>query len=193
MHQGKPYGTDKELLAAAREGSEEAFRQLFDKYWNDLYRLASRRVSLSEDARDILQEVFLSFWNNLDHIEVEESIGAYLYTSLRNKIFNHYGKQASHLKMLMSRPFNPVLSENTIWNSLQTKELQAVIRTEISRMPPKMREIYLLSKEEQLTIAQISQLLLIAPQTVKNQLHRALERIRQGLRDQSLQGFLFLF
>jgi RNA polymerase sigma-70 factor (ECF subfamily) len=54
-----------------------------------------------------------------------------------------------------------------------------------------MKEIYVLSKEQQLTIADIAVLLKISPQTVKNQLHTALERIREELRKQQLHQFLF--
>ena len=185
--------SDKVFLERAKKGDEIAFRQLFEKYWQDLFQLACKRLRSKDDASDIVQEVFLSLWNNIQQVEIEDSLGAYLFVSLRNKIFNHYEKQALRLKYLLSQPFNPVQSEELIWSNINSKELRSVVAAEISRMPAKMKEIYLLSREQQLSINDIAELLLLAPQTVKNQLHRALERIRESLRKNNLADFVHLF
>jgi len=182
--------SDKQLLADIRKGSEEAFRQLFEKYWEDLYRMAHRRLASPEDIKDILQDVFLSLWNNIDQVNADESLGGYLYTSLRNRIFNFFEKRQNRLNCLMKQPFNPVESEEIIWNRFNTKEIQKVIALQVAAMPPKMKRIYLLSKNEQLTISEIAELLNLSPQTVKNQLHRALERMRHNLQKQNLDKLL---
>lgn len=187
------YSPDKELIARSLDGEQDAFRQLFDKYWNDLYRIAYRRLPSEEDVKDILQEVFISLWNNLPHISVEDNLGGYLYTSLRNRIFNYFEKNQVRLRTLINQPFHSVQSEEYTYNLLYTKELRLVIKAVVSEMPSKMREIYLLSKEEQLTNGEISELLMLAPQTVKNQIHQALGRIRNQLVKSNLYKFLILF
>ncbi len=182
--------SDKLLLAAIRAGSENAFRQLYEKYWEDLYRMAYRRLASPEDIKDILQDVFLSLWNNINEVNADESLGGYLYTSLRNRIFNFFEKRQNRLNCLMKQPFNPVESEEIIWNRFNTKEIQKIIAFQVAAMPPKMKRIYLLSKKEQLTISEIAELLNLSPQTVKNQLHRALERMRQNLQKHDLHILL---
>jgi len=185
--------SDKQLLADIRKGSDEAFRQLFEKYWEDLYRMAYRRLASPEDIKDILQDVFLSLWNNIDQVNVDESLGGYLYTSLRNRIFNFFEKRQNRLNCLMKQPFNPVESEEIIWNRFNTKEIQKFIALQVAAMPPKMKQIYLLSKKESLTIFEIAELLNLSPQTVKNQLHRAFERIRHNLQKHDLPIFIISF
>ncbi|MEO7766066.1 MAG: RNA polymerase sigma-70 factor [Ferruginibacter sp.] len=185
--------TDKELINAACNGSEAAFKQLYQKYWHDLYKIAYRRLPSDEDVKDILQDTFISLWKNLHHLSVNDSIGGYLYTSLRNKILNYYEKNQLKLKILMRQPFNPIQSEADIYSSLYTKELNAVIGEIVAAMPSKLQEIYLLSKEEQLTNGEIASLLMLAPQTVKNQIHHALSRIRKELIKSNLHHFSFLF
>lgn len=182
MNEPKDGVTDKELIAAASKGSEEAFCMLYEKYWHDLYRIAYRRLPSKEDVQDILQDTFISLWRNINHLSDSESLGGYLYTSLRNKIFNYYEKRQVSLKMLMNQSFKPVESEDHISALLYTKDLQNVIKTIVAEMPLKMREIYQLSKEKHLTNAEIAELLALAPQTVKNQIHQALSRIRQELK-----------
>jgi len=182
--------SDKQLLAAIRKGSDEAFRQLYEKYWEDLYRMAYRRLASPEDIKDILQDVFLSLWNNIDQVNADESLGGYLYTSLRNRIFNFFEKRQNQLNCLMKQPFNPVETEEIIWNRFNTKEIQKIIALQVAAMPPKMKRIYLLSKKEQLTISEIAELLNLSPQTVKNQLNRAFERMRHNLQKQNLHKLL---
>lgn len=185
--------SDKALVEQARNGDNAAFRQLFEKYWEDLFRLAYKRLRSKESAEDIVQEVFLSLWNNIQQVEIEGSLGSYLFISLRNKIFNYYEKQSVRLKFLLRQPFNPVQSEEHISSNINSKELRQVVAGEVSRMPPKMKEIYLLSREQHLPIAEIAAMLAIAPQTVKNQLNTALHRIRVSLHKSDLAQFIFLF
>lgn len=172
---------DNELLAASRNGDETAFRLLFEKYWADLFKIALRRLQSAEDAKDILQDVFLSFWNNLHNITVEDSLGGYLYTALRNKIFNHLEKNNNRLHLLMERRFTASDCEETIFSDYCTKELTHYLKTQVKNMPEKMRQIYLLSKEEHMTNGDIAALLNLSNQTVKNQLHNALTRLRASL------------
>jgi len=191
--EGNLYKSDKDLIDQALTGDQNAFRELFDKYWHDLYKIAYRRLNSDEDVKDILQEVFISFWMNIKHVAVKDSIGGYLYTSLQNKIFNFYEKDRVKLIALMNQPFNPVESENSIYSSLYTKELREILNGIVSKMPPKMREIYLLSRQQQLTIAEITELLALSPQTVKNQIHEALKRIREGLNKNPSLYLIFAF
>jgi len=187
------YPPDKDLITRTLEGDQDAFRQLFNKYWHDLYKIAYRRLPIEEDVKDILQEVFISLWKNLHNISILDNLGGYLYTSLRNRIFNYFEKNRLKLRTLLNQPFNPVQSEDDTYNFLYTKELQLVVNTIVAEMPSKMREIYLLSKVEQLSNGEIAELLALAPQTVKNQIYQALSRIRNELAKSHLQIFCFLF
>jgi RNA polymerase sigma-70 factor (ECF subfamily) len=175
------FANDQQLLSASKNGDEQAFRLLFEKYWDDLFRIAFKRLHCADDAKDILQDVFLSLWNNIGSVTVEDSLGGYLYTALRNRIFNHFEKHQSRLRSLMKQPYDPVQTEDNIWNAFITKELEQHIASEVDKMPEKMRHIYLLSKEARLTNAEIASLLDLSNQTVKNQLHNALKRLRQSL------------
>lgn len=170
--------SDLMLLQASKNGDERAFEQLFNKYWNDLFKIAYRRLHSVEDAKDIVQDVFLSLWNNINNITIEESLGGYLYTALRNKIFNLLEKNKNRLNKLMKEQFVPAGHEETIFSNYCAKEFREFISQQLESMPAKMRQIYLLSKEEYLTNAEIAGMLNLSGQTIKNQLHNALGRLR---------------
>lgn len=170
--------SDCTLLQASKNGDEKAFEQLFNKYWNDLFKIAYRRLHSVEDAKDIVQDVFLSLWNNIHNITIDDSLGGYLYTALRNKIFNLLEKNKNRLNKLMQEQFVPAGQEETVFSNYCAKEFREFITQQIAAMPAKMRQIYLLSKEEYLTNAEIASLLNLSGQTIKNQLHNALGRLR---------------
>ncbi len=161
------------------------------RYWDDLFQVAYKRTRHAEDARDIIRDLFISFWNNIGNVDIEENLGAYLFTALRNKILNYFEKRTIRLDYLLSQIFQPVESEEVIFATIRTKEIRECVAAVVGAMPPRMREIYILSKEQQITIADIAALLQISSQTVKNQLHTALERIRGELKKQRLTQFVF--
>lgn len=183
------FDNDGELLAASREGDEAAFRRLFEKYWDDLFSIALRRLYSADDAKDLVQDVFLSFWNNIHTITFEGSLGGYLYAALRNKIFNHLEKNNNRLHTLLQRPFSPVEYEETVFSRYAAKELELYIKKQVDNMPEKMRRIYLLSREEHMSNADIASLLNLSNQTVKNQLHHALARLRKSLENSPFHPF----
>jgi RNA polymerase sigma-70 factor (ECF subfamily) len=187
----KKFGqSDEELIKDCLKGDQDAFKKIFEKYWHDLYIIAYRRLPLEEEIKDILQEVFISLWRNIHKISVEDNLGGYLYTALRNKIFNYYEKNQVRMKATLSQSFNPVQCEADVYSVINSKELREIIKSAVSEMPAKMRQIYLLSKEEQLTNQEIAALLALAPQTIKNQIHQALSRVRQKIRKANLHFYL---
>lgn len=173
--------TDRELLAAIQEGDKQSFKIIFDKYWNDLFIVALQKLRSPEDAKDIVQDVFLSCWNNIANITIEHSLAGYLYTALRNKIFNHFEKNSNHLRKLMELPFSPVENEPDVFKKYCSKELKDFINRQVSLMPEKMRNIYLLSRESHFSNKEIAALLHLSEQTVKNQLYNALSRLKKSL------------
>jgi RNA polymerase sigma-70 factor (ECF subfamily) len=184
---------DHLLLRQAATGSEQAFKALYDKYWHDLFQVAYKRTRDADDARDLVQELFIAFWDVAGRLAPDTDIGAYLFVALRNKIFNYFEKKSVRLSYLLSQPFRPEASDEAILSHIRTREIKACVLAAVEAMPPRMKEIYLLSREQQLKVNEIAGLMGIAPQTVKNQLHAALERIRTQLNDHQLGVFFFLF
>jgi RNA polymerase sigma-70 factor (ECF subfamily) len=172
---------DQILIERVRSGDELAFQQLFDKYWQDLYRIAYQRVKSAADAQDLVQEVFISFWNNIHHVKTGDAIAGYLFIALRNKVFDFYEKQQVRLHYIMEQPFRPADTPEQPFENITNKELRNIVAAAVESLPGKMKEIYQLSREQHLTVAEIADLLALSPQTVKNQLTTALQRIRKDV------------
>lgn len=180
--------SDKTLLEAADEHA--GFRILYSRYWEALYKKAFFRFGNSPDAEDAVQEVFISVWRNRQTIQIEETLSPYLYTALKYYIIKQvYQKTKKGIQVPLSAE-KLEYTELSTEELLQYKELQSAIEGEVNELPKRMREIYRLSRIENLQITEIAVRLNISEQTVKNTLTTALKRLRERL---SHYSFLFIF
>jgi RNA polymerase sigma-70 factor (ECF subfamily) len=162
---------------------QKTFEIAFSKYWEQLYRHAYRKTHSVDAAKDLVQETFICIWDNLDKLIEQDKLLNYLYVVLRNKIFKLYEKDEVRLRYAYMESSKPEPVEPSAHCLLLGKELEYIIAEEIEKMPTRMKEIYILKKENQFSIKEIAEELSISTQTVKNQLHNALTRLRLRLKD----------
>lgn len=166
---------DRSLLTAKEE--QTAFRILYDRYWEQLYRKAMLRLNDSTDAEDVVQEVFISLWRNKHSIVIEDSLSPYLFTALRYSIIKTIYRKAKKGRNVSLSP-DLQCGDNGCDQTLDYKELQETITREIDCLPQRMQEIYKLSRIEHLSAGEIAQRLHISEQTVKNTLSTTLRKLR---------------
>jgi RNA polymerase sigma-70 factor (family 1) len=171
--------SDKALLIAVDEHS--AFRILYNRYWESLYKKALYRLGNSEDAQDAVQEVFISLWRNRETIQFEGTLSPYLFTALKYCVIKKVYQNAKKGIPLPLSVDELECTGLTTEELLQYKEMQAIIAIEVNKLPQRMQEIYRLSRMEDLQIAEIAEQLNISEQTVKNTLSTALKRLRERL------------
>ena len=86
MRQIEPIITeDFLLLEKVKDGSKHAFNVLFEKYWEKAYSDAYKRLKNEEDAKDIVQEIFIKIWLNRQ-TQTIENFPAYLHVAIRNNV-----------------------------------------------------------------------------------------------------------
>jgi RNA polymerase sigma-70 factor (ECF subfamily) len=179
--------SDHELFRhLGTENSLWAFDLLFERYWKKLYAAAYARLGSQQEAQDCVQEIFVNLWTKKRELNVPLSIQGYLYTAVKNKVFNQL-----HARQIRDRHHHLYVKEiNGVYadfsGSLEEEELNVIVQSEIAGMPDQMRKIYQLSREENLSGAEIATMLNISHQTVRNQISTALKRIRGRLRDYQL-------
>ena len=167
---------DRDLLTSSNE--DAAFKAIYERYWEQLYIKAFRRLGNDADAQDCVQEVFISCWRNRHSIELQDTLAPYLFTGLKYSIIKKLYRSA---KNNLTVPLSiEVLAQTTLSSEefLEYKDLQGLIAEEVNKLPEKMQLIYKLSRNQQLSIAEISEKLNISQQTVKNTLTTALQRLK---------------
>jgi len=174
---------------------QEAFALIYRRYWEGLFITAVKALRGKQEAEDVVQDVFLSLWNRRKELDIEGSLSAYLHTSVRYKAIHYIEKNITrrdYLALLTDVAVNTLSPSAEI--QLQLKEVQQTIRETVARMPPKMQEVYHLSRHEHLTHKQIAEKLGISAETVKKHIQHALQLIKTALGYNSIAvSFVLLY
>jgi len=173
--------SDKELIAFMRSGDHLAFTEIYDRYHSLLYVYACKIIKDEDLAQDILQELFIYLWDKRDIIDFKTSMSSYLYTAVRFRFFDLVDKQKVRKEYIQNFQIFLDKGEYHTDNYVTERELAAIIEKEINHLPAKLREIFLLSRRENLTNREIADRLKISEKTVKNQLSLALRELRGRL------------
>jgi len=170
--------SDQPLLEHIQRDSPKAFAMLLDRYSQALFEHVYRKIGHREDAEDITQEIFLSFWKNRTtiHVDANSSLQSYLFGAAKYKVIDYYTKAAVQIPQLDS--IQEMGAAAHADDALLTKELQCLLEKELNAMPERMRRPLQLSREEEMTIREIAQLLEISEQSVKNNISSALYKLR---------------
>jgi RNA polymerase sigma-70 factor (family 1) len=185
---------DKLLLSQIRDDNKAAFTEIYSRYWDKIYEHAAKITRSSKDAEDIVQEVFCSLWKRRKELNITGSISAYLFTSARYISIRYIEKNITQhkyyqqLSEVMQQSITPLAS-----NELEYKELEQKISGVITQLPPKMQEVYRMSRVEHLSHKEIAGKLNIAETTVKKQIGYALKLIRRGVAMLHLVGSIFIY
>ena len=172
--------SDFELIKLIREKDDkQAFQLLYVKYWSKLYKVALIKVHDEDQVNDIIQDLFVTIWTKRKDLNINNRVDLYLFRALQNRINNFYKKQ--YLTVEKIAEFSKNKAEKTEAegeNNCVYKELELIIKNEVESMPEKMKEVFLLSRDEQLSSKKISELLSLSDQTVRNQISKAIKRIK---------------
>ena len=153
---------------------EKEFRLIYEVHYVSLCRIAYRILSEEDTAREVVQEVFIEIWKKQNWQELR-SVQAYLITAVYNRSLKALRKQ----KKLVS--LDQVTEPVAVDVPLEQQELEIVISRGIEQLPERCREIFLLSRESELTYNQIAIQLGISIKTVEAQMGIALKKLREHL------------
>jgi RNA polymerase sigma-70 factor (ECF subfamily) len=173
----KTLQADPDLILQLQQGDRKAFERIYGRYAPDLIDFAAGRVEYLEDARDIVQDVFISLWANREVVQIT-SLPAYLYGAVRYKLIDYIRRNirlerySAHAHLLYPD------SDNSTLEDILYQDMDHFVVSEAEKLPPRMREVFLLSRKRKLNIKEISSVMQISEQTVKNQLHCALKALR---------------
>lgn len=169
---------EDELLHSFTLEDKLSFERIYRHFWSRLYIYAFNVLRERELCEDIVQEVFAGLYEKRHDVRISD-LDSYLYQSVRYQIFNHF-RRSRYRKELLSE-LDLVSTQCETDNTYETQELKARIENVISKLPQQRRTIFEMSRNQGLSIKEISDKLNISPQTVKNQISEALKFIRKSL------------
>lgn len=184
---------DKLLLSELCSGDEKAFNKLYDYYWEHLFIYVARIVGNDSDAEDIVQEVFAAVWKIKERLDHVNSLKAYLIVIARNRALKHMLDSKNKRAYIDSFASFAASHENTTDQAIGLNELSSLIDAEISMLPSKMQEIFILSRNESMSHKEIARQLDISHLTVKKQISNSIKYLKLKLGNDYLSSFFIFF
>lgn len=185
--------SDETLLDLLKQHDQQAFTEIYNRYWGFVYTHVYKMLQDDEETKDSIQEIFSKLWLKADQIKSNQNLAGLLFRSSRNHVLNLIEKnqvRRNYIQSLVN--FVNTVDPNTV-DLVDEKQLQLIIDREISNLPPKMREIFELSRKEELSHQEIAEKLNISYQTVKKQVQNALKIIKPKINHFGLILFFYFF
>lgn len=188
--------SNKELIQGIKQGNIASYESLYKEYYIFLCMIAEHIVRNHADAEEIVSDVFVKLWNIREKINITTSIKAYLVKAVHNTSLNYLERSG------ISNNCSDSLSNSDFrllaWDSdyplgrLYEKEIMEILEQGINELPDACRQVFLLSRDDDMTYKDIADKLGISVNTVKAQIKKALARLRITLKDYMTILMIFL-
>lgn len=183
--------TNAELLKRIASDDIKAFEAI---YQNQSGKMLSYAINILEDkavCEDIIQNIFIDLWSKRKEHNIQNLEG-YLFRAVKFQVFKHFRDYKFSNADLIR--LNLVEVSVATSKTLEYSELEQAINDSVSKLPPRCKEIFELSRFQHKSHQEIADTLNISLQAVKNQVSKALTTIRENLKkDEHILFFLLLF
>lgn len=171
--------TDEELLSGMQQKNQDVFAGLYNHYFPRLVMIAEKYVKDLHIAKEIVQDVFMKFWESPPELLHAAAFRSYLYRTVINNAINHLHRQKTierhHLKISQQ------LTDEYIDTLHEEQELKMWLYAEIERLPEQCRKVFKMSRLEGLKYREIALEIGIAEKTVENHIVHALKLLRSRI------------
>jgi RNA polymerase sigma-70 factor (ECF subfamily) len=174
-----------------KAGSVDAYKTIFNLYYKPLCSFAKKYVLDLAVAEDIVQEIFVKFWEQRKEIQLKTTVKSYFFQSVRNECLNYLKHQGVVEKYKVH--IASAVTDDFFYDRLEEEEINQLVYQTIQSLPPRCKQIFELSRFEGKSFEEIAQELSISKNTIKNQLVSALKHIRQVLEKNEILSLAFFF
>jgi RNA polymerase sigma-70 factor (ECF subfamily) len=171
--------SDEEMILLLQSNDEVALWLIFDNYWESLFLSAFNIVKDRFLAEDIVQETIITVWDKRMELNITHSLKAYLFASVRyssykqwKKLVDREGESLDEVQLVDNHSPFEVLAYNDLKNKIDIV---------VNDLPNRCKEVYLLSREDQLSHKEIAERMNISTKTVESQLTKAIRRLRLSI------------
>lgn len=171
--------SDKELISLLVAGREEAFTEIYHRYWEKLFAIAYNLTRDQVLAEEITQEVFISLWDRKGDVRID-TLNGYLATAIKFSVFKHIRRQRRRLEIVKDNYHK--WSVNDEEEKIYARFLKEYVEGIVEQLPEKCRLVFEYSRREGLTIPEIAAKMNISPKTAEAHLTKALKTIRINLK-----------
>jgi len=173
--------TDQELTVLLKQGDRLAFSEIYSRHWHNLFLHAYKMLDNEDEAKDVIQELFISLWSKAADLRIKTNLKAYLYVSARNRVINHIRKHRISDDFLTMIAGEMEEADDYTVQTIEERDLVALIDQEINLLPPRMKAVFEMSRKEFLSNKEIAARLGTSEETVKKQISNSIRTLKLKL------------
>jgi RNA polymerase sigma-70 factor (ECF subfamily) len=178
--------TDEELVQKAQGDDERAFGKLVERYETKVYSLAMKMLRNPEDAEDVLQDTFLRAYRGIKSFQGNSTFSTWIYRITANSALMRLRKKQLPTVSIDDADERETPINIADWSpgpveQLLTQETQKVMDEAIEALPPEFKQVFILRDVEELSNAEVAEILDLSVAAVKSRLHRARLKVRNRL------------
>jgi RNA polymerase sigma-70 factor (ECF subfamily) len=179
-----------ERSSQVNDSVEDSFKQCFHSFYEGLHRYAFTILQNNEEAKDVVQAVFIKLWEKRDTIKIEQAGRSYLYTAVHNQCLNVIRNNKVKNRYVDHVTKTGTVSRNEV--PLEAKEINHKIMQAIELLPERCRLAFTKSRFEGKKYAEIAAEMDIAEKTVEMQIGKALKILREHLAEFITSAVIFI-
>jgi len=178
--------SDEELVKKAQADDERAFGELIGRYESKVYSLALKMLRNPEDAEDVLQETFLRAYRGIKSFQGNSTFSTWIYRITANSALMRLRKKQLPMVSIddadeREAPINIADWAPSPVEQLLSQETQVAMNEAIDALPPEFRQVFVLRDIDELSNAEVADILDLSVAAVKSRLHRARLKVRNRL------------
>ena len=162
---------DSDLVAALKQDNLKSFGIIYNRYKKLVYSFSLKYLYDTEEARELVQTVFINLWEHRRLLDENKSVRSYIFRSTVNSIYNVLKKKAVRRRYMLNQLLLPEETTNP-YDQIFYSDLDEKIRIVIDSLSPQQKKIYDLKSREGLTSEEIAVKLDLSVRTVENTIYR---------------------
>lgn len=172
--------SETELIQLLNKGNKEAFTSLYYLYCDKVHHFCRLYLTSSSIAEEVVQEVFIKLWEIRGGVNEHENLAGFLFIITRNLIFDNSRKNFNEnfYRMTVLAAYDEAYD---VEGEFDAQDMKRYIDRLVNELPPRQKEVFLLSRNENLSYKEIAERLDITPKTVERHINEVLKYLRKNL------------
>jgi RNA polymerase sigma-70 factor (ECF subfamily) len=183
--------SDDAILVLFKDNDADAFKEIYLRYWKQVYQVAYKKLQSKELAEEVTQNLFVDLWKRRDSLAIN-NLSAYLFGSLKFAVINYFKSLLVQERYQLHARESLPKNENTDYLIL-LHDLSDALNRGIDLLPKKTAEVFRLSRINNYSVKDISKALNISEKAVEYHITQSLKTMRYHLKEYMILALLLCF
>lgn len=169
------------IIEGLEQNDKVVFDYVFNYYYSSLCAFSMQYIDNRNSVEDLVQDFFVYLWVESPRLKIKSSLKSYLFTAIKNRCLDYQRHHKIIEKYRTYLLFSSDKEDDSTEQFFAESELRQAIQTSLTKLPPRCREIFKLSRLNGLSNQEIAEKLDLSKRTVELQISNSLKILRKEL------------